>query len=383
MSPDPLEPTEAIQWFRQKVVVAPDVFKTLSDKARRRAFSVAGVMQADLLGEVFTSLERAIAEGTPYEQWAAQIGPRLQQAWGGPRGFRTELVFRQNVLGSYAAGRYAQATDPEVLTARPYWMFDAVMDSNTTVSCRDLNGVVLRHDHPFWRKNYPPRHFGCRSGVRSLTTRVAQARGITEPAPSAESAAGFGQLPDLDEWGNDMAVGAASSARSGTWSPAGEWKSASDYNRPASMPIEPMPVALLPTISEVGREAFELVLINAWGGKFLELQDPTGAGVQVSADYLLKHSKDQDKRERLYSLIPDVVERPFEVWLQPLQSDTTRRVVFRKAYLKLYAQGEKKRPMLIVVEQHRGAVWEVYTIVLTKERQLNERRRGYLLWGAE
>jgi SPP1 gp7 family putative phage head morphogenesis protein len=380
VSPDPLEPTTAIEWFRQKVVVSSEVFKSLNEKARRRAFSIAGVMQADLLGEVFTSLEQALQKGTPYEEWAAQIGPKLQQAWGGPRGFRTELVFRQNVLSSYAAGRFAQASDPEVLRARPYWMFDAVLDSNTTVICRSLNGVVLRHDHPFWRKNYPPRHFGCRSGVRSLTAREAVIRGITEPAPIAESPTGFGGLPDMDEWGNDMAVGAASSARSGTWVPAGKWKSFGDYNRPATVPAESMPVALLPTISDIGQAAFEAALVAAWGSKFLELQDPTGAGVQVSADYLLKHIKD-DKRERLLSLIPDVIERPFEIWLQPKQSSISGRVVLRKTYLKLFEQPNKRRPILIVVEQHRGAVWEVYTVILSNVNQLQKNRAGYLLWG--
>lgn len=376
---DPLQPTEAIEWFRQKVVVPPEVYKALNDKARRRAFSVAGVAQADILADVFTSLERAIAEGTPYEEWAKTIGPRLEQAWTRPKAYRTELIFRQNLLGSYAAGRYAQATDPEVLKARPYWMYDAVLDAGTTQGCRELNGVIRRYDDAFWSNNYPPRHFGCRSGVRSLTTREAEARGITEPAPDAVSPTGFGRLPDMDEWGNDMAVGSASSARSGSWSPAGVWKTASDYGRP-NLPVEPLPTNLLPAINEVGKAAFEAALIRTWGGKFVELQDPTKVGVQLSADYLLKHLKD-DKRERFYSLIPDVIEKPFEIWLQPQQSDLSGRVVFRKVYIKLYAQGEKKRPMLIVVEQHRGAVWQVYTQVLARESQLDERRKGYLLWG--
>lgn len=376
---DPLQPSEALEWFRQKVVVPPEVYRVLNDKARRRAFSVAGVAQADILAEVFTSLERAIADGTPYEEWAKNIGPRLEQAWIRPKAYRTELIFRQNLLNSYAAGRYAQATDPEVLKSRPYWMFDAVLDAGTTQGCRELNGVIRRYDDVFWTQNYPPRHFGCRSGVRSLTIREAEARGITEPAPTVVSPTGFGRRPDMDEWGNDMAVGTASSARSGTWSPAGVWKAASDYGRP-DPPVEPLPTQLLPTLDEVGKAAFEAALVRAWGSRFVELQDPTQAGVQLSADYLLKHRRN-DGRERFFSLIPDVIEKPFEIWLQLWQSDVSGRVAVRKAYIKLYIQAEKKRPVLVVVEQHRGAVWEVYSQILAREKQLDKYRKGYLLWG--
>jgi len=379
---DPLEFEEAVAWFRQKITVSGEVFRALNDKARRRAFTVAGVAQADLLADVFTSLEAALRSGTPYEEWARLIGPRLEQAWGGPKAFRTELIFRQNILGSYAAGRFAQATDPDVIKARPYWMFDAVLDSGTTATCRALNNTVLPYDHPFWQRNYPPRHFGCRSGIRSLTEQEALQRGITKTAPTAESPEGFGRLPDLDEWGNDMAVGAVTSARSGNWSPAGVWKSAADYDRPATVPVVPMPVPLLPTIAEDGREAFEAALVAAWGGPVVALQDPTGAGVVLSKDYLLRHLAD-DNRERFFGLLPDVLERPYEVWLQPQQSDTSGRVVLRKVYIKLYAQDKKNRPIAVVVEQHRGAVWDVYTAVVTQERQILKRRRGFLLWGAD
>lgn len=378
---DPLEFEEAVAWFRQKITVSGEVFRALNDKARRRAFTVAGVAQADLLADVFTSLEAALRSGTPYEEWARLIGPRLEQAWGGPKAFRTELIFRQNILGSYAAGRFAQATDPDVIKARPYWMFDAVLDSGTTATCRALNGTVLPYDHPFWQRNYPPRHFGCRSGIRSLTEQEAVQRGITETAPKAESPEGFGRLPDPDEWGNDMAVGAVTSARSGTWSPAGAWKSAADYGRPETVPAVPMPVQLLPTIAEDGREAFEAALVAAWGGPVVALQDPTGAGVVLSKDYLLRHLAD-DRRERFFGQIPDVIERPYEVWLQPQQSERTGRVVLRKAYIKLYREGEKTKPVLVVVEQHRGAVWDVYTMTLNRPGQLRNKRRGYLLWGS-
>lgn len=46
--------------------------------------------------------------------------------------------------------------------------FDAVLDKRTTELCRSLNGVRKPARDPFWRKWYPPNHYGERSTVRIL-----------------------------------------------------------------------------------------------------------------------------------------------------------------------------------------------------------------------
>lgn len=48
----------------------------------------------------------------------------------------------------------------------PMLEFDAVMDKQTTATCRGLDGVVKPFNDPFWNIYYPPNHFGCRSTVR-------------------------------------------------------------------------------------------------------------------------------------------------------------------------------------------------------------------------
>lgn len=195
---DPLAFQEAIEWLRERVPLTQDDFRKLDRDAARKAFTVAAVAQLDLVVETLTSLQQAVRDGIPYEDWAATIGPKLTAAWGVERPWRLELIFRQNVLSAYAAGRYHQQTRPEVIKARPFWLYDSVLDSGTTRICRDYNGTLLPADHPWWRKRYPPNHFGCRSGVRSLTQREAERRGISKEAPELEPPGGFDTEPGSD-----------------------------------------------------------------------------------------------------------------------------------------------------------------------------------------
>lgn len=201
VSADPVHPREAIAWFQARVPMTKAEWLALEERARRKAFTVAGVAALDLVAEVWDSLLRALEAGIPYAEWAASIRDRLEAAWGGPNGHRLEVIFRTNIQMAYSSGRWAQMTRPEVRQAMPYWMFDAVLDDRTTPICRERHGTVRPAADPWWQRNYPPLHFNCRSGVRPLTEAEARARGITERPPEDESPQdGFGYAPEAPEW---------------------------------------------------------------------------------------------------------------------------------------------------------------------------------------
>jgi SPP1 gp7 family putative phage head morphogenesis protein len=52
----------------------------------------------------------------------------------------------------------------------PLLQFDAIIDQQTSVICRPLEGVIKPIEDPFWSMYYPPNHFRCRSTVRQLAT---------------------------------------------------------------------------------------------------------------------------------------------------------------------------------------------------------------------
>lgn len=381
---DPQRFNEAVEWFRGRVPLSHHEYQAITQEARRRAFTVAGVAQADVVADVWRALDRAIADGTGYRDFAKEVSGRLQNAWGKSDASRVQTIFQTNIQGAYAAGRYRQLTDQAVLRARPYWMFDAVLDERTTGLCRELNGAIRLHDDPFWDSRTPPLHFNCRSGLRSLTRSAAQRRGVTDnplraPPPPL---VGFGARPAPGE-STSMARGVMHDAITRNWQPAfaGGAPGPTDYGRPAEIPISPRPVELLPTVREAGEEAFRAALAQSWGGIPRQLRDPNGVAVNLDQAFLDHVTRRRDGRERFLSLLPDLIQDPYEVWLIPLKDADGRTLVFRQRYLKRYAD-TRDRNVVFVAEYQKGFVVDGYTIVESRYRDyLQLQRKGFLRYG--
>lgn len=193
---DPDRYDEAIRAFRARVPLTDPEFRKLEADQRQRAFWVAGVTQARTVQEVMDSIGRAIENGTTLEEFKAEAGAKLAEAWGGANAPRLETVFRTNVMGAYNGGRTEVFDDPEIRKARPYLRFEAVGDSRTTEICEALDGTVLPADDPFWNTHTPPLHYNCRSIVTPLSPEEAEDEGIAEGPPDTGGAApdeGFGQ----------------------------------------------------------------------------------------------------------------------------------------------------------------------------------------------
>lgn len=210
---------EQISFFRQKLNLPSERWDDIMRSAHDRAFMVAGAMKADLLGDLRGAVDKSIAEGKSLgwfrKEFAAIVGRHGWQGWtgeGSPEGFawRTRVIYQTNLATSYAAGRYRQLTDPELLTLRPYWRYkhaDGV--ANPRLQHVAWNGLTLRHDHPFWQTHFPPNGWGCHCSVQAVSRREyakAQAAGLGEPPEGWEAidektgepagiAKGFGYAP--------------------------------------------------------------------------------------------------------------------------------------------------------------------------------------------
>jgi SPP1 gp7 family putative phage head morphogenesis protein len=72
----------------------------------------------------------------------------------------------------------------------------SVIDSGTTEICKQRHGLRLPADHPYWKTNWCPLHFGCRSVNYPLFGRT-----LTNPTvtlPTEPPAPGFGHAPSAD-----------------------------------------------------------------------------------------------------------------------------------------------------------------------------------------
>jgi SPP1 gp7 family putative phage head morphogenesis protein len=184
------------------VPMSDAAFARLTIAANDIAFRLAGISSLDMVEDVRRSLERAVSSGESFEDWKAKIKRRLLAAWSRDEatpanpGWRLETIFRTNVQRAYSAGRYVQLSDPVVMQARPYRLYDAIIDERTTETCQERNGVILPASDPWWESNWPPLHFNCRAGVRSLRESQARRRGMTTTPPDEEAPAGFGTVAE-------------------------------------------------------------------------------------------------------------------------------------------------------------------------------------------
>lgn len=184
---------EAIAYWRSLNVVTEEQFEAMEERARSRAWTIAGVGQLNVLRDVFSALDQAIAKGETLEEFRKRIPGVLSRK-------QAELAFRNGVQKAYNAGRWEQLKDPEVRLVRPYLMFDAILDSRTSPICNSRNRTIKPADDPYWITNNPPLHHRCRSSLRSLTEAQAKRHGgVTEDTHYQPAAGkGFGLAPDVE-----------------------------------------------------------------------------------------------------------------------------------------------------------------------------------------
>jgi SPP1 gp7 family putative phage head morphogenesis protein len=130
------------------------------------------------------------------------VAPGLLAQWGGTvasPAWRMEVIFRNATQRAYVHGRVEQLRDPAVARTRPFWIFDAIGDARTSEICAALDGTVLRASDPWWASHTPPCHHACRSTIRGLRASDPRVRNAAPP-PDTEAQAGFGVLPEADDW---------------------------------------------------------------------------------------------------------------------------------------------------------------------------------------
>lgn len=188
-----LPPEKAIEYFKSKGYAITFNWYDLWQEAHSKAFTVAKVMKMDILEDIRKELDKALQEGTPYQEFRNNLEPVLKKkGWWGYKEvvsedgtinqvlegapWRLKTIFQTNMQSALSAGRYKDQI--ENIDDRPYLQYVAVLDDRTRPEHRLLNGKVFRYDDPFWDTHYPPLGYNCRCRVRALNPAEVKARGL-------------------------------------------------------------------------------------------------------------------------------------------------------------------------------------------------------------
>lgn len=171
---------EAVKFFGDKMPMSLDDFLRVRDEYKAMAFTVSGYSSVKVIEKFQEELTKVIASGETMRTFKDRMNDFLQRkGYDKLSPFEADNIFRTNVQSAYNAGHYQQMIDPDVLEARPIWVYDAVNDSRTRPTHLGMDGKAYPADHPVWDTWYPPNGFRCRCIVRSLSKAQAARRGIT------------------------------------------------------------------------------------------------------------------------------------------------------------------------------------------------------------
>lgn len=161
---------EAIDFFRNKVSIPTERWNDLFLDQHSQGFMIAGAIKGDLLSDLRDAVDQAIAGGITLaefrKQWD-QIVERHGWQYNGGRNWRTRIVFETNTRQAYNAGRWQQATDPDVIKTRPYLIYrhgDSIKPRPLHLS---WDGTCLPADDPWWGTHTPQNGWGCRCKIFS------------------------------------------------------------------------------------------------------------------------------------------------------------------------------------------------------------------------
>ena len=170
---------EAIAFLRAKLNLPTEHWDDILGAAHDRAFVVAGATKADLLNDLHRAVEKAIGEGQTLRDFRKNfeeiVANRGWTGWTGEgtkagRAWRARVIYDTNLFTSYSAGRHRQMK--AVAEKRPYWRY---RHSPASVVPRAehlaWDGMILRHDNPWWKTHSPPNGFGCKCFPESLAER--------------------------------------------------------------------------------------------------------------------------------------------------------------------------------------------------------------------
>ena len=193
-------PKEVVDYFRKKTLQSAFDWRDIWREENIASFQVAKAMSADVLRGLYESIDRAISDGVPFQQFKKELIPRLQKlGWWGetevidPKTGEKRLVnitphrlrriYDTNISTAYAAGRWEKIQRTKAVF--PYLLYQVGASREHRVDHLGWAGTVLPVDHEFWHQHYPPNGWGCKCRAKQVS-RSEYKKILEQGAPTGE-----------------------------------------------------------------------------------------------------------------------------------------------------------------------------------------------------
>lgn len=182
-----LVPKEALDYLKRKKLRPAFSYKDVWNEEHAAAFTVAKAMQLDVLSDIKKAVEKAVEDGTTFEQFKKDLKPTLmQKGWWGKKDMvdpltgktvnaqlgsdrRLKTIYSTNLRSAFQKGQYDRAMSSD---AHPYLMYHLGPSVHHREQHARWNNLIRPKDDPIWNEIFPPNGYGC----KCYTTAVSAAR---------------------------------------------------------------------------------------------------------------------------------------------------------------------------------------------------------------
>ena len=407
-----LPPEDAVDFFRKKGYATTFDHREMMGEAHAYSFTVAKAMQRDVLQDIRSAMDDAIAKGQTLDQFRKNLTPTLQEkGWWGTKPMvdpqtgeerdvklgtsrRLRTIFETNMRTSYAAGKWdaVQRTKKTF----PYLRYITVHDSKVRAEHKNWHNVVKPVDDPFWDKHYPPNGWGCRCSVQQVAEEDLKKLGLTVtdynpvgmPRNYVNTRTGeVKSVPGGITPGFDYNVGRAR-MRAMTPPPLDEPLGVPYHGPAAKVPMPPprsIPagIELTDDLSDAECATRFLQEFNAGIGKPKLFEDVTGEQLVISDD-LFKDSRGnwkvkKNNRHKYLLLLAQALKQPDEVWeYWEEMKDGSKKL--RRRYLSRLRLGDSAADALVAFETGKDGWRGVTTFQARDKSYVEKQRRGSMVY---
>lgn len=185
-SPGPI-PKEALAYFIAKGIKPGFRYTDVWREKHNIAFTIAKMMEVDILTTVQESLAKALEDGIPFEEWRKDIKPMFDRSgWTEYNPERAELhrmkvIYQTNMRSARSVGQWDRIQRTK--KTQPYLQYNLGPSKRHRPVHVTWAGLVLPADHPFWDEAYPPNGYGCKCWILQMSKRRADSAGGVSRAP--------------------------------------------------------------------------------------------------------------------------------------------------------------------------------------------------------
>ncbi|PNK59457.1 phage minor head protein [Psychrobacter sp. FDAARGOS_221] len=191
-------PHEAIAYIKSKKLATSYNWSEIYAQQHASKFTVAKIMEMDVLDDIHQSVIEAVAEGQSFYTFKKGILNRLgESGWGnfeqadevtGEKitrlsNRRLRKVYSVNKTQSYHTGSWHRFETNKA--THPYLRYRLGPSKEHRLEHKGFESLVLHVDDPFWQTHMPMNGWGCKCWVQSLTAEKAEKMGISK-SPEVE-----------------------------------------------------------------------------------------------------------------------------------------------------------------------------------------------------